>query len=368
MNSRYNSTTVAQMIIERISAAYSRQDASADGIYFWPDPLPTPEITLSPDPLVLFRPDDESALSLHEKQQEPLPLISMSMHDFLALRSRDKQKPSMQIPLGLIDKPEIQERGTLLVDLHGSAGALTGGPLLIVGAQNSGKATAIQTLLLWLAMRFSQQQLRCVLIDPLHELDFFQNLSHMYGNDGIPLWTDGTTDETISKLADYLIQLLKKRREDYAHLRWNNETLAQLWSQGIEIPQLLLIINHYHSFVDRPGAFTTLKKLMTSVMEARTLGAYLVITSAELGMRYLPADLMGKFATKIGLLLNEQQRMELFGRIPVVPEPVPGRGLALTPDRSIHQIQLALPVNGTTENSRNENLKRVVQMLIGQSG
>ena len=119
---------------------------------------------------------------------------------------------------------------------------------------------------------------------------------------------------------------------------------------------------------DRPVAFNALKKLMTGIMEARTLGAYLVITSAEVGMRYLPADLLGKFATKMGLLLNEQQRIELFGRMTVAPEPVSGRGLAYTPDRSIHQVQLALPVNGATENVRNENLKRVVQMLMEQGG
>lgn len=366
MSSRHISTTVAQLIIERINTVYSHQEAQADGIYFWPEPLPAPVAILSPDPLVLFRPGDEATLVPNEKQQERLPLVSMSMPDFLALRNRDIQKPSMQIPLGLIDKPEIQQREAFLVDLHGSAGALTGGPLLIAGAQHSGKATSLQTILLWLTVRFSPRQLRFVLIDPLHELDFFQDVPHMQSGDGTSLWTDGSTDEKITKIADYLTQVMKKRREEHSHTRWNNDTLMHLWSQGIEIPQTLLIISHYHSFVDRPVAAMALKKLAMSMLEARTMGAYLVITTAEVGMRYLPPDLTGKFATKIGLLLNEQQRLELFGRVPMIPEPVPGRGLALTPDRSTHQVQLALPVDGPTENQRNENLKKAIHILIGQ--
>ena len=129
---------------------------------------------------------------------------------------------------------------------------------------------------------------------------------------------------------------------------------------------LLLVISHYHSFADRLTAATALKKLALSAIEARNQGVYLVVTSAEIGTRYLPSDLMGKFSTKIGLFLNEQQRFDLFGRTPVVPESIPGRGLALTPDRSIHQVQLALPVPGAIESQRRETLKQQLLCLQEQ--
>lgn len=365
-------STVAEAIIEKIGEAYLQEDAKRDGIIFWPDPLPTPATDQSPDPLTLFSAEDDynaafevspTSSMYREEKEKPLALVPLTIDEALSLRSMHKDKPSMQIPFGLIDKPELQQREIFLVDLHGAAGALTGGPLLIAGAQHSGKATALETMLLWLTTRFTPQQFRCAIIDPLQELDVFQDLPHLQLSDGASLWTDGSTDEKISKLVAQVTSIITKRRDDRSVQRWDERTLYELWEQGIEVPQLLIVISHFHSFADRMNAVAALKKLALSAMEARAQGIYLVITSAEIGTRYLPADLMGKFSTKVGLFLNEHQRFDLFGRTPVVPEPLPGRGLALTPDRSIHQVQLALPVPGATESQRREILKQLVLLL-----
>ncbi|HLJ36152.1 MAG TPA: FtsK/SpoIIIE domain-containing protein [Ktedonobacteraceae bacterium] len=376
--------TVAQVLVERIIATYSREQAAKDGIYFWPEPLPTPVATLLPDPLVLFRPPAanmpvltlDATRSVVEEQQERISVLQMTQHDAVTLRNqdcflnmvlsrgRDKSPDGpMRFPLGLADIPDEQKRDIFCVDLHGSAGALTGGPLLIAGAQNSGKATALQTMLLWLITRYTPQQLRCVIIDPNHDLDFMQDLPYVRDTDGTLLWTDGNTDELLTQMAERITQMLARRRDAFPNQRWDDATLSQLRAQGVVIPSLLLIISHYHSFAERFKAMETLKKLVLTVNEARATGAYIVLTSAEVSSRYFPPDLMGKMGTKIGLFLNEQQRYDLLGRTPSALEPIPGRGFALTRDRSLREVQIALPVAGALESTRYEAYKKELERL-----
>jgi DNA segregation ATPase FtsK/SpoIIIE-like protein len=120
---------------------------------------------------------------------------------------------------------------------------------------------------------------------------------------------------------------------------------------------MLLIISNYQLFAERPSAATALKKLIQSVIEARAMGIYLVITSTESGSHFIPAEIMGKCTTRIGFSLNNKQRTELFGQTTFVSEPIPGRGLIMTPDHKINQIQLALPMAGKSVNIRTERLK-----------
>lgn len=357
---QHRQAKVADTIVESINTTYSREDGRKDGIYYWPDPLPTPDLTRIPDPLVLFQPDDPDAA-----QSERLSVVPLSFHEVLARSKIDQQRPLMQIPLGLVDKPALQQRDTLLMDLHGSGGALTGGPLLIAGMQNSGKAIALQTILFWLTTRYRPHQFRCAVIDPGHDLDVFQALPHLHDNDGNTLWSDGSTDEQVTQLTNLFSRIPAQRREKYPDMRWDDDTLPQLWMHGEIVPQLLLIISEYHRFVERPVASAALRKLILSIAEARSLGVYVVLSSAETSSRHIPPDIMGKIGAKIGLFLNEQQRYDLFGRPPTM-ELIPGRGYLLTRDREVHQVQLALPVPGASESLRREILKYEVQWLASQ--
>ena len=72
---------------------------------------------------------------------------------------------------------------------------------------------------------------------------------------------------------------------------------------------------------------------------------------------------MGKMGTKIGLFLNEQQRYDLLGRTPSALEPIPGRGFVLTRDRSLREVQIALPVAGVVESTRYEAYKKELERL-----
>ncbi|HEU5226317.1 MAG TPA: FtsK/SpoIIIE domain-containing protein [Ktedonobacteraceae bacterium] len=358
---QHSPTKVADAIIESIKAMYSRDNGRNDGLYYWPDPLPTPDPLRLPDPLVLFQPDDHPDLAQHGRGS----VIPLSFHEVLARSKIDQQRPSMQIPLGLIDKPATLQRDTLLVDLHGAGGTVAGGPLLIAGAQHSGKATALQTILFWLTTRYRPHQFRCAVIDPGRDLDIFQALPHLHDNDGNSLWTDGSTDEQITQFTNLFSRIPTQRREKYPDMRWDDDTLPQLWRHGEVVPLLLLIISGYHRFVERTVASAALRKLILSIAEARSLGVYVVLSSTETSPRHIPPDIMGKIGTKIGLFLNEQQQHDLFSR-PLSMEPIPGRGYLLTRDHEIHQIQLALPVPGASESLRRQALQYEVQWLTNQ--
>jgi DNA segregation ATPase FtsK/SpoIIIE-like protein len=262
----------------------------------------------------------------------------------------------MQIPIGLIDKPEQQQRESLLVDLHGTKEELLGGPLLMVGAQHSGKATALQTILFWLTTRFLPTQLHCAIIDPLAELERFRMLPHMHSGNGELLWTDASTDEQLTRFIQQITVYIQRRRNAFPDQRWNTQTLSQLWTQGKNIPQLLLVISNYQLFAKRLAAATTLKKLIHTIIEARAMGIYLIITATDSSSHALPAEIVGKCTTRIGLELNALQRNELFGKTHLLTEQIPGRGLIMTPDHKIYQIQLALPLAGKNEAIREEHL------------
>lgn len=377
--------TVAQVLIEQITSVYSREKAAQEGIYFWPDPLPAPGASVIPDPLVLFRPVESGAgfaqggtQPLLDNQHERISVIPATLRDVAQFRNkeiflnpilskgRDKSPDGlMRFPLGLIDIPSEQKRDTFCADLHGSVSALTGGPLFIAGIQNSGKASALQTILLWLITRYTPTQLRLAIIDPNHDLDFFRDLPYVRTAEGDPLWTDGDSDEQIAQIAERCTRLLTQRRESYPYQRWEENTIMQLRARGADLPVLLLVISNYHSFVDRYKATDELKKLVLTMIGARALGAYVIVTSAEVSSKYFPSDLMGKMGTKIGLFLNEQQRYDLLGRSPAL-ELIPGRGLVVTRDRHMYEVQLALPVAGDTESIRNETLKREIAWLGSQ--
>ncbi len=352
INSHRQTYTVSQALVEKICTTYPREQARKDGIYYWPDPLPTPDTAACPDPLVLFSHSNQEA-----EQRSRITLVPMPFEEMLAVRSLMTARPSMQIPLGLVDKPEQQRQETFIVDLHGSMGALSGGPLLIAGTQNSGKGTALQTILLWLTTRYFPQQLQIAILDPLQELDMFQDIPHLQGSEHEPFYTQGLNDKQVTAFCKAISDGIQQRKDAFPDQRWDENTLSQLWSQQSIVPQKVIVISNYHRFIDQPVSFTAIKKLMLAITEARSLGFYLIFSSAETATRYLPADILGKVGTRIGLFMNEQQRFEFVGRGGSPMEPIAGRGVVMNREKRFHEVQLALPISGEQEAERIDSLK-----------
>ncbi|OBK52454.1 type VII secretion protein EccCb [Mycobacterium kubicae] len=68
--------------------------------------------------------------------------------------------PALTVPIGIVDRPFEQRRTPLIVDLSGAAGNVA-----IVGGPQSGKSTALRTLLLALAATHDADDVHCYCLD-----------------------------------------------------------------------------------------------------------------------------------------------------------------------------------------------------------
>ena len=66
----------------------------------------------------------------------------------------------LQVPLGWVDKPFDQTRGLLTIDMSGAAGHVA-----IVGAPQSGKSTALRSLICALALTHTPEEVQVYCLD-----------------------------------------------------------------------------------------------------------------------------------------------------------------------------------------------------------
>lgn len=368
-NQQIKDKNVGQAIVRKIVEDYKqqmKQQPERQQPERWPDQLPVPVPNEQPDPLVLFswgQPAKPLSDDVSSTSQLPLPPYSLQglVNERAQFRADQLQ---MMAPIGLVDIPEKQSQEVCWIDLHGARGGLSGGPLLVAGMQDSGKATLLQTILLWFAARYSARQLRIAIIDPAQDLQVFEALPHLRDDEGKASWTDGEVIEDIKSLVAYCDRQIKNRRQQFSGVRWDAATVSTLQEKGVELPFFLLVLHQFHTL----SAVTILKDLALRFIKERNLGLYLILSTAETSIRFLPSDILAKVGTRVGLYMSDSGRQELSLRAPVVPDLIPGRGLVMTRGGLAHELQTALPLPGETEAQRFELLKREVDWLAQVGG
>ena len=96
---------------------------------------------------------------------EPPPLSQLhpplEVHPTLGLRPVGVTGPgTLQVPVGLVDRPFEQRRDNLTVDLSGA-----GGNLLVIGSTQSGKSTAMRSVIASLALTHTPQEVQFYCLD-----------------------------------------------------------------------------------------------------------------------------------------------------------------------------------------------------------
>lgn len=363
--SRYAS--VAQALIDQITIVNPREQARTKGIHYWPTPLPVPD-PLRGD-LTLFLPENAARAAIASAATAPrTTFTALSLSAQVAARSQFPPSDLvMMAPIGLVDIPESQRQEVLWIDLHGAEGPLSGGPVLVAGMQGSGKATLLQQMLLWFAARYPARQFRAIVVDPTRDLESFQMLPHLRGDDGQSWWAEGDEPDQIKAVVEYGDRLVAARRAAFPGERWDASSVPRLQEQGHTIPFHLLVLSQFHTMDGRrDNAAQQLKELALRWNKVRAMGFYTILSTEEVNSRIISTDLMARIGTKIGFFLNDQPRYDLFGCVAFVPEPLPGRGLVMTRDRAVHEMQTALPVTGRTERARIEHLDQEIQWLAAQ--
>ncbi|KIQ17199.1 type VII secretion protein EccC [Rhodococcus sp. MEB064] len=231
---------------------------------------------------------------------------------------------SLCVPFAVVDRPYDQRRDTLALDLTGAAGHVA-----IVGGPHSGKSTAVCTLVLSLALRYSPSDVQ------IHCLDFgggsvgrLRELPHVGS-----VATRSDTDTVRRIVADVAATL--RRREtlfreraigSMAEVRRGRATSsADVTAPAMpDVPDLILVIDGWQTI---RAEFESLEPaLQTIVSTGLSYGVHVVIAASRWA-EIRPA-IKDAVTTRVELRMGDPSDSDIGrARAAGVPEGRPGRGM-----------------------------------------
>ncbi len=298
----------------------------------WPDPLPS-RICLQD---IYKRPDMPSHVVNAHANQEPL-------------------YGWVSFPVGLIDLPAEQRQVPFLLDL-----SRQDGHLLIAGSPGAGKSTFLRTILTSLVLTHSPEQLHLYVVD-FHgqTLRVFERLPHVGGIFG------QADEEYTRRLLRKLQGIIEERKQlfmthqadgflAYQRRRLVNKSLPA-------VPAVVLMINRFAEF--RQAHEKSMDVLLALARHGQTYGVHLILTTDRPSA--VPVQLLGLINTRIGLRMVESADASfLLGRgdAAQLDPTIPGRGFLR--GKTLHEVQIALPVSGEDDDEQTEQLDRMVSALV----
>ncbi|MCJ1995062.1 hypothetical protein GYN24_10800, partial [Lactococcus piscium] len=258
-------------------------------------------------------------------------------------------KPTLSVPLGLLDIPSDQAQVNYDFDL------LKQGNTVILASSGYGKSTLLQTLSLNLAGANTPEQVQLNLLD--------------FGNNGLlplkdlPHVADIVTLEETEKmqkmLAGIVATLASRKR---AFKTAGVASLEQYESKTqLSLPIIVNLLDNYDGLSLEDSRKQQIDNSLLQVLrEGPSMGVYLVLTASRLGA--VRANMMSAIPTKLVLYLNDAGEVTtIMGRASVQQEAKAGRGqVMLDVPRA---IQFYLPVAGETSTTLLENLEQAVAQL-----
>ncbi|MBV8293345.1 MAG: type VII secretion protein EccCb, partial [Mycobacterium sp.] len=294
----------------------------------------------------------------HEVWLPPLaaaPALDTVLRD---AESIGKPMPTLAVSIGVVDRPFEQRRTPLVVDLSGAAGNVA-----VVGAPQSGKSTALRTLIAALAINHDPSLVQFYCLD--------------FGGGVLASLRDWPHVGSVAGRADP--QLARRMVAQLEAVIRSRETVFR--DHGIQsMAQYRLLKARRDPVCDRFGdvflvvdgwatlrrEFETIETSITSLAaQGLSFGVHTVI-SASRWAEIRPA-LKDQIGTRIELRLGDPADSELDRRrAQQVPEGQPGRGLS---DDGLH-MAIALPrVDGEGSSADlAEASVRLGQMLRGRHG
>ncbi|MFC3964575.1 type VII secretion protein EccCa [Nocardia jiangsuensis] len=284
----------------------------------------------------------------HEVWLPPLdesPTVDMLLPD-PDWRSPVNRHGQLWMPIGVIDKPYEQRRDVLTVNL---AGAL--GNVAVVGGPQSGKSTAVRTLIMAAAATHTPEQVQ------FYCLDFGGgSLSGLSGIPHVGSVAGRLDSDRVRRTIAELTTLLRQREERFAELgiesmaEFRRRKFAQLEARLIngteadasdplaadQFGDVFLVIDGWAAVREE---FDTLEPQINAIAgQGLSFGIHVILAASRWGeIRPVIKDQIG---TRIELRLGDPTDSEMGRRTAaLVPQGRPGRGL--TPDQ-LHML-VALP-------------------------
>ncbi|HEY1841419.1 MAG TPA: type VII secretion protein EccCa [Mycobacterium sp.] len=266
----------------------------------------------------------------HEVWLPPLgaaPALSTVLHDV-------EPAPALTVPVGVVDRPFEQRRTPLIVDMSGAAGNVA-----VVGAPQSGKSTALRTLITALAATHDPRMVQFYCLDfgggALSSLRDWSHIGSVAGRADPQLarrmitWFDAIIRAREKLFRDHQIESMVH----YRQLKEKRDPRCDRFGD------VFLVVDGWPSL--HREFETTETSIAALAAEGLSFGVHVVI-SASRWAEVRPA-LRDQIGTRIELRLGDPADSELDRRrAQDVPEGQPGRGLS---HDGLHMV-IALPDPG----------------------
>ena len=232
------------------------------------------------------------------------------------------EKDSLRVPIGLVDRPKDQAQDALVVDLSGAAGNV-----VVVGGPQTGKSTALRTLVAALALSHSPRDVQCYAIDLGGGLGPFVDLPHVGSS------ASRSEPELVRRLVGETVELLAEREVLFRRRGIDGAAAMRRARREGRLPEevrgdVVLLIDGWASF---RKDFEDLEPVVND-LSARGLGYGIHLVLATSRWTDLRPQLRDSLGTRIELRLADAIESEM-GRhaAAVVAADVPGRGLVAGP-------------------------------------
>ena len=226
----------------------------------------------------------------------------------------------LQVPLGWVDKPFDQTRGLLTVDMSGAAGNVA-----IVGGPQSGKSTALRSLLCALALTHTPEELQ------LYCLDFGGgSLGSLAELPQVGVVAGRLQPELVRRTVAMVNRILNRREQAFTAAgigsltEWR-ERVAAGTVIGDGFGDVILVVDGWGALKE---FFEPLEAQLTSLAtRGLNYGVHVVVTAGR--WPEIRAALKDMIGSRIELRLGDPLDSEINAKLAAgVPEGRPGRGLS----------------------------------------
>jgi S-DNA-T family DNA segregation ATPase FtsK/SpoIIIE len=226
----------------------------------------------------------------------------------------------LQVPLGWVDKPFDQTRDLLTINMSGAAGNVA-----IVGGPQSGKSTALRSLLCGLALTHTPAELQ------LYCLDFGGgSLSSLADLPHVGVVAGRLQPELVRRTVAMVNRILNKREQAFTAAgigslaEWREQVAARTVI-GDEFGDVILVVDGWGALRE---FFEPLEAQLTSLAtRGLNYGVHLAVTAGR--WPEIRAALKDMIGSRIELRLGDPLDSEINAKFAAgVPEGRPGRGLS----------------------------------------
>lgn len=250
------------------------------------------------------------------------------------------------VPIGVYDDPEnqIQEEFKLNVSSSNT---------YIIGSPQSGKTTALQTIILQIMQFYSPEECSIYIVDcGGMALKTFETSKHVGGV------VIATEEERMSNLFKMIMNAIQKRKQIFASQGLGTYS-AYIEAGFSDVPQMILVIDNLAAFREYYGIYDDL--LLSISREGQSVGINIIATATQTNT--LNYKVLSNFGNRIAYTCNDSgEYTNLFDRCRMVPKEVPGRGLCSI-EKHIVEFQTALSVYGDKEIERVQNVRNVIEQI-----